>query len=678
MVSVYLGDLGYYNDYNFTQPTPLNVTYVGAYAKQFIPELDIEIFKNPLHFVQRLKENPPDIVALSNYQWNTNLNTYLVDLAKSLNPNLIAIFGGPNFNGVDPERATKFFVDHPRVDFYIEREGEATFRSLLENLIANDLDAGKLDSGDWPCTLFSYDHQSRTLINNTTGDFERLDLTAMPSPYLDGWMDPFLDDEYLAPIIETNRGCPYSCAFCAWGNATQSKVRQFPLDVVIEEIRYAARRAKNPNKLLYLADANFGILKRDEEIAKAIADCSDTVDYPKENYVYFAKNTNQQVLKVAELMRAVTSMSMSKQSINEDVLANIKRKNIPHQQYDELRIECEKRGVKTFTELIYGLPGEDYESFVDGVVKTVRQGASIAMYPLLLIGGAENDTTAHRKEFGLRSKFRVLPRFISTMPGLNTLEYEEVAIENDALSFAEWLRVREFHFTVQMLASDVFTDLKRELEAHDLDYATLARRMIDDAGNWPPEITELMAAYRAAAKAEFVDGDDLRRQFDAEEMKDIELKFPALNYYYQAKYAASEEYLEALRQYLLSTMSRFFATEVDQDAIEGLRVAVDLCFDRFISYENLQTRRTIEYRYDIDGWRAAVKPDSILTHALETPRQYDFEADARLQSRLNDLVDNGHSLTEAVYKLRSGFIGFRGDVVFSYQRAAASDQVKVA
>jgi hypothetical protein len=297
---------------------------------------------------------------------------------------------------------------------------------------------------------------------------------------------------------------------------------------------------------------------------------------------------------------------------------------------------------------------------------------------LLLIGGAENDTTAHWEEFGLRSKFRVLPRFISTMPGLNTLEYEEVAIENDALSFSEWLRIRDFHFTVQMLASDVFTDLKRELEAHDLDYATLARRIIDDAGNWPPEITELMAAYRSAAKDEFIDGDEVRRQFDAEEMKDIELKYPALNYYYQAKYASSTKNLEALHQYLLSTIERFFGDEVNQEAIEGLRVAVDLCFDRFISYENLQVRRSTEYLYDVDGWRSAVKPVSILNHTLESPRRYEFEADARLQSRLGDLLENGHSLIDAVYKMRSGFIGFRGDVVFSYRRSEAADQVKVA
>ena len=183
MVRVYLGDLGYYNNYNFTQPGPLNVAYLGAYSKQFIPELDIELFKNPAHLFERLSENPPDIIALSNYQWNDNLNTYLVGLAKSLNPNLITVLGGPHFNGVDPERAAKFFVDHPQVDYYIEREGEETFRRLLETLIANGLDPSKVSADDWPCTLFSYDHGSESLIHDKTGAFDRLDLLLIAPIY---------------------------------------------------------------------------------------------------------------------------------------------------------------------------------------------------------------------------------------------------------------------------------------------------------------------------------------------------------------------------------------------------------------------------------------------------------------------------------------------------------------
>ena len=44
------------------------------------------------------------------------------------------------------------------------------------------------------------------------------------SPYLNGDLDEFLDDPSLSPMLESNRGCPYSCTFCAWGVASGNKL----------------------------------------------------------------------------------------------------------------------------------------------------------------------------------------------------------------------------------------------------------------------------------------------------------------------------------------------------------------------------------------------------------------------------------------------------------------------
>lgn len=669
-VTVFLGDLGYYNDYNHTQPTPLNVAYIGSYLAQNVPEVRVELFKNPLKLMERIKSAPPQILGLSHYQWNSNLNLKIVEAAKALNPKTIAVMGGPHFDATNTEWMSSFFKNRPQIDFHIEREGERTFTELMMALLAADLEPDRLDTDDWPCTLFGYDHASRTLLHNPIGKHERLDLSTVPSPYLSGWMDEFLDDQYLAPIIETNRGCPYSCSFCAWGNATQSKVRQFPLEQVVEEIRYVSKRGSNPQKLLYLADANFGILKRDEEIARTIADCSITQGFPTQTYVYFAKNTNDKVIRVAELMRTVTSMSMSKQSVNDTVLENIKRKNIPHQQYDKLRMECENRGIKTFSELIYGLPGETYDSFVSGVIQTVRQKARIAIYPLLLIDGAENHTQEHRDMFGIKSKFRVTPRYISTMEGLRTLEYEEVAIENDALSFAEWFRIREFHFLIVLLASDTFIDLKLELEAHDLDYATLAKKIIADKENWPASWATLMGEFRKAATDELIEPEEMRTEYDIDEISDIELKYPAHNYYYYAMLLCSREKLNALKSYMLNGIKRFFP-DAKTPAIDGVKFTIDLCFDRAICYENFVPQKTVFYSANLEEWESVSPRNELAVYKLEFPQEYIYRAEESIESRLSKLLESGMSLTDAVYKLRLSYIGYRGDVVFAYKREPA-------
>ena len=58
------------------------------------------------------------------------------------------------------------------------------------------------------------------------GDFSprvsRLD--DIPSPYLEGYLDEFLAEPKLSPLLESNRGCPFSCTFCVDGINDRSKV----------------------------------------------------------------------------------------------------------------------------------------------------------------------------------------------------------------------------------------------------------------------------------------------------------------------------------------------------------------------------------------------------------------------------------------------------------------------
>ena len=71
-------------------------------------------------------------------------------------------------------------------------------------------------------------------------------------------------------VLETNRGCPYTCAYCDWCDSQSGKkIRLFPMQRVLDDIRWIAE-----HKIEYCfgADANFGILERDVEIAQALID----------------------------------------------------------------------------------------------------------------------------------------------------------------------------------------------------------------------------------------------------------------------------------------------------------------------------------------------------------------------------------------------------------------------
>ena len=66
----------------------------------------------------------------------------------------------------------------------------------------------------------------------------------LPSPYTMGLLDEFFDDK-LTPMIQTSRGCPYSCTFCHDGIPYMNKTRAFSQTRVREELAYIDRAGED-------------------------------------------------------------------------------------------------------------------------------------------------------------------------------------------------------------------------------------------------------------------------------------------------------------------------------------------------------------------------------------------------------------------------------------------------
>ena len=82
-------------------------------------------------------------------------------------------------------------------------------------------------------------------------------------------MDNFLEDSRLAPLLESNRGCPFTCTFCVDGTDSRSKIYHKSVSRFEQELEYVATRYKG--KMLTIADLNFGMYARDIEISIGIA-----------------------------------------------------------------------------------------------------------------------------------------------------------------------------------------------------------------------------------------------------------------------------------------------------------------------------------------------------------------------------------------------------------------------
>ena len=117
--NIYNADLTHTGNGTMALTFPLGNSYVVSYAKKILgDDLNFRLFKYQDRLSQAILDDPPLVLALSNYCWNIELGYTLIKWAKSLNPNLVVVLGGPNFPTQVSEKKN-FFKLRQYVDFYI-------------------------------------------------------------------------------------------------------------------------------------------------------------------------------------------------------------------------------------------------------------------------------------------------------------------------------------------------------------------------------------------------------------------------------------------------------------------------------------------------------------------------------------------------------------------------------
>ncbi len=436
------------------KPYPLNVGYIATYLLSQQKGLSIRLFKDPKVLCAAIEEAPPHILGMSNFCWNNQLNLALSQWAKKRNPNMVTVYGGLNLTVNDSNSVNGFFLNNPFIDAYIHLTPEETMNFLVQKLVAYDFNLEKLLAAEpLPSGLICQVKGQVTKGAAQMFEFKK-DLDYIPSPYLTGLMDEFIAHKDLFPIFETCRGCPYSCTFCCWGARTLSKLQTYSMERVLAELDYIGK-SKPANKYLYCADGNFGILKRDIEIAKYIRNMFDTTGFPDPIYLYLAKNNTENILEIAKILAPIFQVNIARQSESEVVLKNIKRTNINAEAFQKIQQNLDNAHINNQIEVIYPLPGETLQSFYDGLKgimdKVDPEKAEIRLYPLSLLSGSEMSETQYVEKFGLKTALRksgVNSGFEYTGKDGNpiySVEVDEIVVSTNTFSMEDSHKVRVFH-----------------------------------------------------------------------------------------------------------------------------------------------------------------------------------------------------------------------------------------
>ena len=379
------------------------------------------------------------LVAFSGYSWNWRLSLAVARSLRALDPNVFIVLGGPCVPR-RPERVAAFLAEHVYIDALVVGEGELPFRALLSSLL------GDRRLEDVPSLVFRAADGAVV----TTQPAPRLrDFAGLGSPYLDGTFDALIEhtqrrtvdaNPLRAAVVETNRGCPFTCTFCDWGQAVHTRVHELPLERVQAELEWIARRGL---PFVYIADANFGIRPRDLGIVQHLGELRRLHDAPVFCYFHLTKNATERNLATVAALRAAgvgCQVVISMQDTDERVLAAVRRSNITPERALALRRACNDQGIPTLNELLLGLPGQTLASLRATLAGAVSPfpGDSFFVYPVRVLENAELGSPEQRARHGL-----VTSALVSSQHD-DVDETEDIVVATDTLPHADWRRAWRF------------------------------------------------------------------------------------------------------------------------------------------------------------------------------------------------------------------------------------------
>ena len=495
-------------------------------------------------------------------------------------------------------------------------------------------------------------------------------LEEIPSPWLTGALDEFFDGK-LAPLLETNRGCPFQCTFCVQGVRWYTKVHNFTKDRIHEEIEYIGRRIHDvcPSMgFLRIADSNYGMFERDIEISGFIGEGQKRWGWPTYIDATTGKNRPERVIQSLERANGAMVVYQAVQSLDDTTLKNIKRSNISKEAYEQVMIHVRGRGLRSLSDLILGLPGETLATHLAGIQELVDAGTDeMHLFQAMMLKGSELETAESREKYRFDSRFRVLPKNYGIYAGEKVFDVDEIVVGSDTLSFDDYLEARRYALTFSIFWNNSWFE----------DAARFARGFGVKPSEWIDHMRRVIDADRGVVHA-------LMQDFVTETRNELFPTREACVEFYRRpenfeRLLASE--IGDNLMYKYRVVAGFFAwPDVCRTAMEGTRTllvargAADAVpdfdalwedFHRYVEHKHTHgaTRDTLlaptmaVLRYDVAGWIAAGMPRDPSPFRLAEPTPFVFELAPDAARELDGLIrvwtTTLRGLTKGVTRMRT-------------------------
>jgi len=309
----------------------LGLRYLYANLKELQECCEVKEFviqTRPLDIVEQILAEKPTIVGFGVYIWNIIETTNVVSLLKVIAPEVIIVLGGPE---VSYESDQQLIVQSS--DYVLTGEADISFYELCKDIIN--------------------DNAPTTKINKS----KPVDLKDLEMPY-QYYSDEDLKNRLL--YVEASRGCPFKCEFCL--SSLDTKANPYELTSFLKQMEVLYQRGARNFKFI---DRTFNL-----DIATSLQIMQFFLDRMTDDlYLHFEVVPDHLPRKLKEMLALfpenTLQFEIGIQTFDQEVQANISRKqNNPKSKQNLIWLK-ENTTAHIHADLIFGLPGETFETFKD-------------------------------------------------------------------------------------------------------------------------------------------------------------------------------------------------------------------------------------------------------------------------------------------------------------------------
>lgn len=333
------------------------VATLEAYLKMKIQDIKIDsfsfnmnneysiMFKQMAALNKKIEVNY-DYICISMYAWNMRYIEAVIDLIYSNKSKVKIITGGYEVSFRTIQNLKK---EHKRIDHFLIGYAEESLYRLITKEDTNK--------------VLSYE------VNND----------AIPGIYYNETIEV---DSNCVIRLETKRGCPGRCTFCAYKNNDHKKITCHDINKVKKELNYLNKIGVRKVNVL---DAMFPLFSY-KEILEYLVEINFKPILSLQMKFELLHNEIVRDYKLIQLLSNLNvELEFGLQSISKNVLQNVERTN-DLKVIKDIIIDLNINKIKYEVSVIRGLPGETLDSFTS-LIEFLKESNcyKFVVYPLTLL-----------------------------------------------------------------------------------------------------------------------------------------------------------------------------------------------------------------------------------------------------------------------------------------------------